>query len=88
MEGARDECEKEGGPRIYAKEALETHASKPAVRRWLGGLADTSEAHSLYTLNRFVVWRQEKGLNADPDAWIQESEAGTIPTLRAHLMAT
>ena len=74
-----------GGPRVYAKEALEALASKPVVRRWLGGLADTSEAHSLYALNRFVVWRQEKGLNADPDAWIQECEAGTVRTLKAHL---
>lgn len=74
-----------GGLRVYPREALEALASKPVVKRWLEGLAKTNKAHSLYTLNRFVLWRLKKGLNADPHTWIRECEAGTVRTLKAHL---
>src|SRR5271157_488577 len=86
QDGGRKGRMREGGrPRVYSVDTLEALASKPVVKRWREGLAESSRKHALYCLNRYVIWLKKNGLNADPEAWIAECQNGTVRTLTSHV---
>lgn len=60
-------------------------ASKESVRRWRDSLAGSGQRHALYAVNRYVLWRKKKGLQADPDQWVAECANGNNATLIQHL---
>jgi hypothetical protein len=73
-----------GRKRIY--DNLDALARKERVKRWLDGLTEgDSRRHALYSLNRYVLWREARGLESDPDRWVEECIDGANRTLIAHL---
>jgi hypothetical protein len=75
-----------GRSKVYT--GLDALAAKPTVRRWLDGLTEGhSRRHGLYGINKYVIWRRAKGLETDPERWVEECMEGTQKTLVAHLLA-
>jgi len=73
-----------GRPRIY--EGLDDLAARESVARWLGTVSEgDSRRHAIYTLNRFIRWRHSRGLEDNPDGWVNECSSGTVKTLTDHL---
>jgi hypothetical protein len=73
-----------GRKRIY--DNLDALARKESVKRWLDGLTEgDSRRHALYSLNRYVLWREARDLEPDPDRWVEACIDGVNRTLIAHL---
>ena len=63
-------------------------AEKRTVATWLRSLREgPGRTTALYQFASWTRWRKELGLNADPDALIEECLDGTNRTLIAHLQA-
>ena len=74
-----------GRKKVYTD--IEELASKETVRRWIDGYKEGhSKRHAKYAINRYVNWRKERGLDADPEAWVEQLDDGTRKAFNKHLM--
>lgn len=73
-----------GRKKVYTN--LDALASKDSVRRWLEGLTEGhSRRHAIYSVNRYILWRKSRGLESNPDRWVEECTEGSVKTLTDHL---
>jgi len=69
-----------GRKKVYTD--LDAPAAKESVRRWIEGLTEGhSRKHATYSVNRFVIWRRSRGLEAYHDGWVEECAQGNVRTL-------
>ena len=67
-------------PRLYHD--LEEIGAKQTVSTWLGSLTEgQSRKNAIYSIARYLRWREKKGLEADPDKIIEDCLGGTNRTL-------
>ena len=80
------------GKRLGGRKRRSTRTSRswPPKRPSGVGLTATRRATARgtrkYAINRYVNWRKERGLDADPEAWVEQLDDGTRKAFNKHLM--
>src|SRR5712691_4278744 len=58
---------------------------RESVKRWLRGISEDSHYKQVNVLHRFLLYRERRGFEADPDRLIEECRKGTNQTRIDHL---